>query len=207
MPIVVVSAGAGELSRYVDCVSRAGGSAKTVRGRFDMPCRYDALLLTGGGDPVPQLGGYACSYGLVHVDEARDYFESWLYCDAVERGAKILGVCRGAQVINCLQGGTLHGDIARDAGCEECHQGGVIHPIHVTKGSLTERLIWYRSVNSYHHQAVAQLGAGLKVGALSPGGIVEAVEHVRLPIIGLQWHPERMNEDAGLWTWLVSDCK
>lgn len=209
MPIVLLSCccgGSEKTQLYQEAVRRAGGTPLVVTCLQDIPPAYHALLLSGGGDAAPRLGGYRNPAGLLGVDPDRDALEEELYLCALERCVRVLGICRGMQMVNCFQGGSLHGDLARDAGIAEAHTGGAAHGVHVAANSLVGRLWPGRVVNSFHHQAVARLGAGLCVTAWSPGGVAEAVEHTRLPVLGVQWHPERMSYAPQLWHWLVGDC-
>ncbi len=209
MPIILLSCcsdSSDKTQLYQEAVRRAGGTPLVITRREDIPETYDALLLPGGGDAAPRFGGYRNPTGLLGVDPARDALEEELYLDALERGVRVLGVCRGMQMINCFQGGSLHADLARDAGVAEPHAGGTSHGVHKAPGSLVSRLWPGSVVNSFHHQAVARLGTGLVITAWSPAGVAEAAEHRTLPVLGVQWHPERMSYAMDLWNWLVRDC-
>ena len=108
----------------------------------------------------------------------------------------VLGICRGMQVLNVFLGGTLIQDL--QPAWRVRHQGeeDVYHPIHCQPGSLLERLLGpCPVVNSAHHQAVDRPGVGLKPTAWSESGLVEAAEHETLPVLGVQFHPERLTAD------------
>ncbi len=111
----------------------------------------------------------------------------------------VLGICRGMQLTNVAFGGTLIPDI-EEAGYAE-HRSSVpgaicTHGIVVTPGSSLAELGGADGVNSSHHQAVLQPGAGLKVIARSPDGIIEAMEPDEPSpfLLLVQWHPERMED-------------
>ena len=103
----------------------------------------------------------------------------------------MFGVCRGLQLINTALGGTLWQDQKRERGIDG-HEDGKVHQVRLEKDSVLNRLFGEEIlVNSYHHQSVKKLGDGLRITAAS-GQIPEAFEHVSLPILAVQWHPERM---------------
>jgi len=167
----------------------------------EMTGNVDGLVLTGGGDVHPALYGVSEAIDRVEeVNELRDAFEFKVIEKALEREIPILGICRGMQVMNVYLGGTLiidlpiagYDDHATHDGQEFCH------PLAIDPHSMLGSIIGPNphKVNSIHHQAVDQLGKGLKVVAKSDDGITEALEWVlkdRMPFLLLvQWHPERM---------------
>lgn len=127
-------------------------------------------------------------------DPLRDDLEWKLIKAFVDRKKPIFGICRGVQVLNAYFGGTLYQDIPDELGGE--HAKGVCHPVTLKKDSILGRLFGESlEINSYHHQALKDLGKDLTAVAWSDANghsIVEAVEHVSLPIWAVQWHPERM---------------
>lgn len=132
----------------------------------------DALLLPGGGDIGGKLG-----------EE-----EYMLIKSFIDTGRPILGICRGMQALNVWFGGTLYEDIPhhRVTGCDM---------VHATRACdiIAELLGKAPVVNSNHHQALKEIGAGLKPIQWTEDGIIEAVCHESLPIWGVQWHPERQS--------------
>ncbi|HLR46586.1 MAG TPA: gamma-glutamyl-gamma-aminobutyrate hydrolase family protein, partial [Deinococcales bacterium] len=141
-----------------------------------------------GQDPIRDLG---------RVDVDRDAFELALYRAARARGLPVLGICRGEQVINVAEGGTLHQHIDRsvsaldhsqDAGDGEPHHAVQLEADSVLAEAYGAEII---TVNSYHHQAVDRPGTGLRVTARSSDGLAEAVEGTEGAwLLGVQWHPE-----------------
>ncbi len=157
----------------------------------------DALLLTGGADVDPAAFGAHPEPGLGSVDERRDAFEIALYRAFRALRKPVLGVCRGLQVINVAEGGTLHQHIPAltQAWQHEQHdlRGTPLHPVKMAPGSRLAAAFGTTSVraNSYHHQAIDLVGAGLKAVAHAGDGLVEAVEERHGSwVLAVQWHPE-----------------
>lgn len=165
----------------------------------DYPQYLDGLVLQGGADIAPQ------SYGETPLDpdwsgdRLRDAYEMELFHEFIEAGKPVLGICRGAQLINVALGGTLYQDIATQYAEPAVH----LHPdydkhrhaIEWDAGSGLSKYYPERdsgNVISIHHQAIRTLGRGLRVEARSAGdGLIEAVRLEGRPyVLGLQWHPE-----------------
>ena len=126
----------------------------------------DGLLISGGIDIDPELYGGKRDRQVSYEPEFDLYGKSVFHA-ALRSGMPILGICRGLQIMNVSSGGTLIPDL-----------GG-------------------HRVNSFHHQAVDRLGEGFRVAAMSDDGYIEAIEYEGDSFaVGVQWHPERM-EDAG----------
>lgn len=158
---------------------------------------YDALLLTGGGDLEPSLFGETMLNDTVNVDSIRDAFELPLVRAFIAAGKPVMGICRGAQVINVALGGTLYQDLREQLGFVHS-DSRLRHFVNAEEGSVLHCLFGARfRVNSTHHQAVRDLGSGLHVTARSPEGIIEAFEHESLPILATQFHPERLTGLTG----------
>jgi putative glutamine amidotransferase len=158
----------------------------------------DSLVVTGGGDVDPQrygVSGSAVPDGcLMDVDATRDTTEIALIRCALEQKKRVLGVCRGAQLLAVMGGGTLIVDL-KEKGLtghwDEEHQYQPVHGVRAAAGSLAERTLRsVERVNSIHHQAIADPGQVLRATAWSPDGVIEAVEGPGL--FGVQWHPERL---------------
>ena len=184
--------------------------------------RAQGLFLTGGEDLDPQRYGQKNTGLCSPPDLWRDSLEWSLCWQFVRQKKPVFGVCRGMQMINVFFGGTLTQDLQEDRGL--AHPYHSIHSVECIEGSQLEQLFGasflvnsyhhqavqtlgagYQLeqlfgssflVNSYHHQAVQALGTGLISTAAAQGGeIVEALEHKTLPVLGVQWHPERMTGD------------
>ena len=152
----------------------------------------DGLLLTGGPDVAPERYGAAPLDDSVQPDPERDQFEMALLHEWMKSGKPVMGICRGSQVLNVYFGGTLLQNLELESGWSH-RDWDVRHLVYTEPGSILYRLFGKEFlVNTIHHQAVDQMGAGLKVTARSPAGIVEAYEHTSLPVFAVQFHPEKM---------------
>lgn len=184
---------------YSAAVSAAGGIV-VIPGERD-PEDYadfcDGLLLTGGPDVEPEIYGESIFNDTVQCDPIRTSFEVPLAKAFIARRKPVFTICRGFQVINCVLGGTLYQDIVEQLGYVHSHPSILRHNIVAEPGSILHRLFGREfKVNSYHHQALKDLGEGLRVTARSVEGIIEAYEHETLPVFGVQFHPERL---TGSW--------
>ena len=152
----------------------------------------DGLFLTGGVDVNPQYYGETQLPTCGTIDLMRDRLELLLVQAFLDNKKPIFGVCRGIQMINVVLGGTLHQDITTQLKIH--HDYNTIHSVTAVTGLFIHRLFGTTFItNSLHHQSIKQLGKGLVTAAYSgEGAIVEAVIHQTLPIMGVQWHPERM---------------
>lgn len=157
----------------------------------------DALLLTGGADLDPVLFGGVPERDLGSVDERRDAFEIALYHAFRAAGKPVLGVCRGHQVINVAEGGTLIQHLPALEGSWQHDQrdlrGVPFHPVRLEPGSMLAEAFGVTEIraNTYHHQAVDGLGANLRVTARAGDGVIEAIEGTQGAfVLGVQWHPE-----------------
>ena len=155
----------------------------------------DGLCVSGGYDVNPAAYGQAPHAETDAPHDDRDAWEFALLRGALDRNMPTLGVCRGAQVLNVLRGGTLHQHVPDVVGSSR-HQGvnGEFSavPITVAAGTLLSTMhSAKRTVPVYHHQAIDALGDGLRASAWSDDDIIEAVEDPNLAFcVALQWHPE-----------------
>jgi putative glutamine amidotransferase len=200
---------------YVEGVAEAGGAPVVLppvvgsRAAESLLDGLDGLLLSGGSDldpsyygeePVPELG--------VTIPE-RDAFEMVLLEHALRRGMPIFGICRGMQILNVALGGTLYQDLPSQMDHrvllghrQETPKWQPTHEVEVEGGSKVGQIMGVDElkVNSYHHQGIKDLARGLLVSAVSPDGVVEAVEFRDFSerwLVGVQWHAEAMRA-AGL---------
>lgn len=159
----------------------------------------DGLVLSGGEDVDPARYGERPSPALGSVNRRRDEAEFCALEVAMERQVPVLGICRGAQVLNVALGGTLYQDIATEMPGGLTHEqtepwGQRTHHAHVDAGSRLHRIVGEQDlfINSWHHQAIDDVAPGLVVVARADDGMVEAVEGRDYPwLMGVQWHPER----------------
>jgi putative glutamine amidotransferase len=196
---------------YINAVLEAGGIPILLPSvaQCDSPEAYldriDGLLLSGGGDIVPEEYGETLIENLDNPLEAtpeRDAFELPLTRLAIQRGVPILGICRGIQIICVACGGTLYQDYGLDANRTTVvkHTYAVpetMHEVTVAKGSKLYGIVGGEriEVNSSHHQTVKDVPNGFRVVARADDGSVEAMELTERSdyfLLGVQWHPERM---------------
>lgn len=147
-----------------------------------------ALILTGGNDVDPALYKSANTHSR-GLSPLRDTFEGRLFDWALERGTRVLGICRGFQFINTRLGGTLVQDLSL---VSEPHEGRGLHHVELDEAmSLTLNLGRSHSVDSRHHQCAldANLAPGLRVWARA-GSVVEAFHLPGRSLAAVQWHPE-----------------
>lgn len=201
---------------YVSGVHRAGGVPVLLPVLPDSAdiavSTVDALVVAGGADVNPARYRRPAHPALGPVQPRRDAWEEELIRCALRRGTPLLGVCRGAQVLNVALGGTLHQHLP-DSVCHRRHQPAPaefgstevrVRPRSRLAAVLGERV----AVPCYHHQAIDGVGEGLEVVARAGDGTVEAIE---LPghrfAIGVQWHPEQDAVDNRLFAALVVAAK
>ena len=169
----------------------------------DVIASVSGLMLTGGEDVEPRHYGEPRHQGLAATDAARDAVELALYRTARERRVPILAICRGIQLVNVAEGGTLYQDLPSQHPSSVAHAGtSARHRLRVEPGSLLERVAGHpASVNSRHHQAVKDLAPALRAVAWAEDGIIEGVEgqdEAAGWLLGVQWHPED-DVEAGLF--------
>ena len=190
IPRILISTGGGNPANYVNAVRAAGG--KPFAAYLPEPdLSYDGLLLAGGGDVEPARFGQE-DRGSHGIDPARDRAELALLDAFLGAGRPVLAICRGHQVVNVWAGGNLIQDLGRLVPDHQ-REGDTVHPVRAEEGTLLRRLYGQAfPVNSNHHQGVGRLGRRLCASARSGDGVVEALEHESLPLISVQFHPERM---------------
>ncbi|HRV73562.1 MAG TPA: gamma-glutamyl-gamma-aminobutyrate hydrolase family protein [Eubacteriales bacterium] len=196
-------------SAYAELIANAGGTAVILPYCFNSPEILDGLILTGGADVAPDIGGYDPNTPNITLSgPERDSFEFMLCRRCYELGIPILGICRGHQVLAAALGGSMIGDIPSE-GFFEVHTARRTpedyHRIVTEPNSLMQRLFTgCDKVWSTHHQAVRTAPDDFIVSALSPEGVIEGIEHPDKPCLGIQCHPERMMF-APPFEWLVRE--
>lgn len=205
---------------YLQAIEAAGGlpvvmpplDVEAVEPLLD---RLSGICLSGGPDLDPATYHERRHPKLGPVKPDLDRFELELARRADARGLPILALCRGAQALNVARGGTLHQHLPDRPGVTLDHRqakpGNVVtHDVTIAAGSRLARTMEREcaAVNSFHHQAVNRLGAGLRAVAWSSDGVIEGVEApARDFLLGVQWHAECLTdrpEHAALFTGLVT---
>lgn len=151
------------------------------------------LLFPGGGDITPAFFGER-DKGSCSIDTELDILQLQALEYGIQSRLPVLGICKGMQIINVGLGGS----IIQDLPTADCHRylgADQYHGVYNLTGSFLQRLYGETMVvNSAHHQGLGKLGKGLRVISRCPlDQCAEAVCHENLPIIGVQWHPERLD--------------
>jgi putative glutamine amidotransferase len=206
---------------YITAVIRAGALPVLLPLTDNQPVwdamvdSFDAMILPGGEDIEPSLYGEETLPNCGEIIPERDRQELYTFGRLLASGKPFLAICRGIQLVNVFAGGTLYQDIASQVNTEINHAqfdigSEHIHTVQLAEGSLIRSVAGETpfGVNSRHHQAVKTLGKGLKATAISPDGLIEAVEYADgYPGIAVQWHPENLAEKSAgaqaLFDWLV----
>jgi putative glutamine amidotransferase len=196
---------------YMNWLKRADSSIQTVN-LYTLPLaeavqqlgQCDGLLLTGGEDVYP--GRYGKEYDTLRCTEMnphRDSLDMALIEKAFALTMPVVGICRGHQILNVYLGGTLIIDIPKDVAHPEMHQCDdylhCFHPVSISKSTLLARISHCESaqVTTNHHQAVDRLSPLLISNASSGDKLTEGIEwknpEGKSFLIGVQWHPERMD--------------
>ncbi len=213
---------------YVAGVEKAGGLVMIIpQVRSDEEARhvlatFDGLVLSGGNDVDPAHYGHenTASFG---TDTAADLSDLALANAAIATELPLLAICRGAQIVNVALGGTMEQHIwgrsddhphkdPKDRSVEACEATlAHRHPVILEEGCETARLFGATkiSANSLHHQAIDEPGAGINIVGRSPDGTVEVIEHESAPMVGVQWHPERLGGEGHqvLFDWVVGQAR
>lgn len=236
IPVVGVTAAQGQtkegisatwvLQSYLLALLTAGAAPVLIPPSLDeAKCRevyrrLDGILFTGGDDIAPERYGGENHPALQSVDAQRDSLEILLCREAVRDGKPFLGICRGLQLLNVAQGGTLYvhlvdqrsGDVQHAYPSPPWPPDHPAHIVEIAPTSLLARVVEEQRlmVNSRHHQGIREMGKGLLPCAWEPDGLVEAVEMACHPFgLAVQWHPEAlMSRQAScrLFRALVEAC-
>ncbi|WP_404473453.1 type 1 glutamine amidotransferase [Vreelandella venusta] len=174
-------------------VWRHGGKPLRLSPSRPLPDHLDGLIIGGGDDIQAHLYGGEVQLD-VRLDPARDALELSLLDRFIPKDTPVLGICRGAQLINVHLGGTLDPDIYTTH--EGLKRRRTVLPrktVDIVGASQLHRLLgvtWCR-VNSLHHQAVNKAGKGINIVARDRDGLVQGIESTEHAfLIGVQWHPE-----------------
>jgi putative glutamine amidotransferase len=210
--------------RYILTLTSVGGipwliplvDDETLRGIYE---RLDAVFLPGGADIDPRTYGAEPHPLCDKTDCERDRVEVALARWALRDEKPVLGVCRGMQLINVAAGGTLYQDLAEEFPGAIKHdyfpfrgqsfaRDYLAHEVKVAEGTRLADLLGAGTVrvNSMHHQGVKSLGQGLVSTAVSPDGLVEALEGENGSyLVAVQWHPEALTDNDARTRTLFAD--
>jgi putative glutamine amidotransferase len=213
-----------KLQYYFDCVEAA--SAEPVGISLQLPPdqraalirSLDAFVLPGAPSDVdPGRYGAVRHRKTSASDENREHTDYTILKHSIANGKPVLAICYGCQMLNVCLGGTLYQDIACELHTDIEHSRvglpldapDPVHPARIALGGEIAQLAaisglakrdggFEVQINTSHHQSIRDLGHGLRVAAVAPDGVIEAVEHEphKHWVVGVQWHPERMKGDA-----------
>lgn len=153
----------------------------------------DGLLLPGGADVNPWNYKHIPTPWTQKPNPFLEYFDKTILPAVVENSLPIFGICRGLQTLNVHFGGTLWQHLRKHP-----YSTGKLDLVHEIEVYDWEGGVSKMKVNSFHHQSIWHLGENLSIRAKSPDNVIEAIEHVQLPIFAVQWHPERMRDELSL---------
>lgn len=202
--------------QYVEGVTRAGGTAVLLPPQIFTSAdattvigRLDGLIISGGEDVNPLLYGQEAGPHTEEPVNLRDSSEAALLAAALASAIPLLGICRGAQMLNVHLGGTLHQHLPDVVGHNRYQVGdGRFHPEEMTlePGSLIAAAYGTTTATGlvYHHQGIDRVAPGLSVTARGFDGVIQAVEVDNHPFgLAVQWHPEENLNDLVVFAALV----
>ena len=207
-----------KIDKYLRAVEAAGGEA-VLLSLAETPAELkrraenlDAFVLSGSPADLDPAHFRAKRHpATVEADAARERTDFTLLEHALAAGKPLLAICYGIQSLNVFLGGSLVQDIPTELGTKVCHSPDedelpngqetpdLFHGAQLEAGRILKlSAAPGAQVNTSHHQSVLDPGRGLRITALAPDGVVEAVEWTGDEnwVVGVQWHPERMPEDA-----------
>lgn len=182
-----------ETNNYVKYVKSIGAEPVVTFSMGDV-VHCGGLILPGGGDITPAFYGEK-NHGSRNINTELDILQLQALDLCIRESIPVLGICKGLQIINVGFGGSLIQDLPT-ASIHRYEDGDKYHSTVTLEDSILRKLYGETPVvNSAHHQAIKELGTGLTAIQWCPEDhCIEAIVHSRLPILGVQWHPERMEE-------------
>lgn len=198
---------------YINAIVQAGGMPVLIPSMLaeeDFTSLYSLLagiLFTGGGDVSLEYFNGSDHPRIGEVDKMRDTTEITLMRVAVNDGKPLLGICRGAQVMNVALGGTLYTHIhdqlkgALDHDYPGDLRRVIVHPVNVDESTRSAEIFGETllNVNSLHHQGLKDIAPSLRVAGHAPDGLVEVVEIPDHPYaVAVQWHPEWLTDQPAM---------
>ena len=209
----------------IKAVEKAGGIPIIIPLYGDMDNikmllgKLNGVILSGGGDISPDEYNQQPTDILKSVNPQRDRQEIGIVNHIMNHGNKpLLGICRGMQIINVALGGDLYQDLEEEG--FDCHllnkhpRSFMSHNVYLQEDTFLSKIFDSKKigVNSFHHQAVKDLGRYLKAIAFSEDKVIEAIEYIDEDrfILGVQWHPEEMFDEKGqqeIFSRFIDFCK
>jgi len=221
-PVIGITGNYGDKScllaeTYYKSVVRAGGIPVIIPPLSDTDSiintleHIDGLLLSGGADYNPLYAGEEPQPQLRGINSERDLPELLITQLAYNRQIPILGICRGIQTLAMALGGKVQQDIASSTikHSQDADRSEPTHTVTVEQDSILYNIYQSPSlfVNSFHHQAVLETGCRFRVTAKAADGTIEAMESTEYKsIMGVQWHPECLEEGLPLFQWLAQEA-
>lgn len=209
---------------YIDKIEKAGGvplvlpilKEYNLEELDSIIDKIDGIIFSGGCNVNPNWYGQNLMEEECEEDDIRNQFERDLFILSRRRMKPILGICRGCQLINVLQGGSLIQKIDNEIDTKICHWGNgqkiydKEHNVCLDKNSVLNNIFKQEIiyVNSFHEQCVKKLGKDLKITAkCCEDSVPEAVEYQGdFYMIGVQWHPEALENQLELFKDFISAC-
>jgi putative glutamine amidotransferase len=208
---------------YIEGVTKAGGIATLLPPQpVDDPIAervldgLDGLVITGGRDIDPAAYGHVKHPATDEPARDRDAWEFALLRGALARRLPVLGICRGAQVLNVALGGTLHQHLPDIVGHVKHQVGNAVFTttsVQTVPGTRVAALVGTGTeAQCYHHQGIAELGQGLLASARDGDGVIEAIELDQAVsgatfCVAVQWHPEERLDDLRLFAGVVAAAR
>ena len=203
MKRILLTTSASPPSHYIRALKAVGAEPWVAAADTDLEA-FDGLILCGGGDPEPALFGQK-NQGSYGISRERDRLELSCIHHFLKAKKPILGICRGNQMLNVAFGGSLIQHLP-NAMNHIAPGEDVFHDVR-TDGLLKKLYGRKLRTNSSHHQGIGRVGRGLKVLGVAPDGVVEALGHEYLPVLGVQFHPERMENGLPIFEQFLKNCE
>jgi len=195
---------------YSTAVEKTGGLPLLLPYRTDIALIsqivdvLQGIVFSGGNDLNPAAYGETYHPSTTPIDPARQKFELALMAEVERRRTPALGICLGSQLMNIYRGGSLYQfipDRNLSPAIEHRKIEGIVprHDVEIRPESLVAKAVGKTHIdaNSSHKQAVRNVGRGLRIIGTSPDGVIEGIEDPSYPLfLGVQWHPERLHDEA-----------
>lgn len=190
--IAVVDYDTEDAETLIEFVKKAGGDAERIGTIEDLDAeKYDGIIIPGGNSVTPSMYGAERQPETKNTDIEKDEFQFEAVRMYAEAGKPVLGICRGEQLVNNVFGGTTIQHMPE--GWHKYERTVIIAENSWLYNLLGEEEDTYH----FHHQCVDELGDGLYATQWdAETDHIEAYEHETLPVYGLQWHPEGIEESG-----------